>query len=283
MCFPSMCFPPISSNAMTDFDPTTKRPMLYSQMIEKAMGPGFSCGVLMGANVADEVAMQHVCESTLACQFNNPRDNQETVLLFDTPNFRVQHTTDIVGAEICGAIKNCIAIGAGFVDGLKLGSNTKAALLRVGLLEIYQFAQSFFPNQNLQYSTLMESCGLADLFTTCYNGRNRKCAQVFAQEWLLRDSETNCKLPFSNKNNRSCRELWEDIERRLLNGQKLQGIGTLTEVYQALQTHHILHRFPLINAINDIACGHRPLHSITDGIRVVKDSYPPAPHQRSYL
>jgi glycerol-3-phosphate dehydrogenase (NAD+) len=257
--------------------------MLFSQIIEKAMGPGFSCGVLMGANVADEVALQHVCESTLACQFRHRGHNEETVLLFGTPNFRIQHTTDIAGAEICGAIKNCIAIGAGIVDGLKLGSNTKAALLRLGLLEIYRFGQYFFPNQNIQYSTLIESCGVADLITTCYNGRNRKCAQVFTQECMRHDSKTKHHQVRLNQNEQSCKQHWEDIERRLLNGQKLQGISTLIEVYQALQSHNVLHRFPLMKTIYDIALGHRPVVSITDGIRAVKDIDPSIPHHRSHL
>jgi glycerol-3-phosphate dehydrogenase (NAD+) len=257
----------------------------------------FQCGVLMGANVANDVAQQQVCESTLACNYTTTTttetttdptpwwdgNNARTKLLFDTPHFRIHCTADIVGTEICGAIKNCIALGAGFVDGIPLGSNTKAALIRIGLLEIYHCGRFFFPNSNIQYSTMMESCGVADLITTCYSGRNRLCAQVFAQERRIVQEQGTTKKNNGHKNSTehqqstqpvnkglmSCQEHWHDIEARLLNGQKLQGVSTTNEVYHALSAHHILHRFPLIATIYKIAICNQPIHTIVDGIRVV--------------
>ena len=242
-----------------DFDNDAKLPVLISKSIEKAMGEQFRCGVLMGANVADEVARQRTCESTLACDFGNDNVNERIRQIFDEEHFRVSRISDVAGAEACGALKNIIALGAGFIDGLNLGGNTKAALLRVGLLEMTKFCTIFF--EGVDKSTFMESCGVADLITTCYGGRNRKCANEFAKrrggEYL--DPE-------------SCTTLWSKIESEMLNGQKLQGTLAAQEVYSLLQARSLLQAFPLMSAIYEISFKGKPVNTITDGIRTHAES-----------
>jgi glycerol-3-phosphate dehydrogenase (NAD+) len=108
----------------------------------------------------------------------------------------------VAGVELCGALKNVVALGAGFCDGLGFGGNTKAAIIRIGLKETIKFAKMFF--DGVKDDTFLESCGLADLVTTCFGGRNRKCAEAFAKK------EGD----------------WEELEKAMLNGQKLQGTIT---------------------------------------------------------
>ena len=102
-----------------------------------------------------------------------------TTLMIHFPRVSVVSDTQIV--EICGALKNIVACAAGFCDGLKCGDNTKAATIRLGLKEMMKYGDHFYPGGNP--ATYFESCGVADLITTCYGGRNRKVSEAFVTRW----------------------------------------------------------------------------------------------------
>ena len=76
-----------------------------------------SCAVLMGANIAMEIANENFSETTIGCL--NAADGAMFQQLFETPYFRVSVVQNVSGVEICGALKNIVAIAAGIVDGLK--------------------------------------------------------------------------------------------------------------------------------------------------------------------
>ena len=79
----------------------------------------------MGANVAREVAEERFCQATLGVR---SEEHEEILLeLFNRPYFSVSAVRDVEGVELCGTLKNIVALGAGFVDGLDLGANTKAS------------------------------------------------------------------------------------------------------------------------------------------------------------
>lgn len=59
------------------------------------------------------------------------------------------------------------------------GANTKAAVIRLGMVEILSFVEKFY--DDVKKETFFESCGVADLIASCYGGRNRKCAELFVR------------------------------------------------------------------------------------------------------
>ncbi|MHC4840128.1 MAG: NAD(P)H-dependent glycerol-3-phosphate dehydrogenase [Planctomycetota bacterium] len=98
--------------------------------------------------------------------------NAETLAKFCSHGgFRVYHVSDLAGVELAGAAKNVIAIAAGIIDGLKLGDNTKAALLARGLAEIVRLGNALGANER----TFAGLSGVGDLYATCASphGRNR--------------------------------------------------------------------------------------------------------------
>ena len=105
--------------------------------------------------------------------------------------------------------------------------------------------------------TFLQSCGLADLITTCYGGRNRKCAEAFSRKRVT-DNRTLTE--------EECESLWNKIESELLNGQKLQGTLTCKEVHMILSSRNLLDSFPLMNTIHMITFEGVPVEQIVDGI-----------------
>lgn len=189
--------------------------------------------VVMGANVANEIAQGKFAEATLG--FDSSAVGLEDVKtmqrIFSLPTLPITPVNDVVGVEISGALKNVVALAAGFVDGLDLGSNTKSAILRLGMIEIQKFAFEFFAGRGVRADTFWQSSGFADLITTCYAGRNRKCAEMFVR---------------SGKD-------WDYIEKCQLNGQKLQGHLTCAEIFEFLRGRGKLEEYKLFHQIYRIS------------------------------
>ncbi|MBU0729862.1 MAG: NAD(P)-dependent glycerol-3-phosphate dehydrogenase [Proteobacteria bacterium] len=124
-------------------------------------------GVLAGPSFAKEVAQQIPTAVTVAAK------TQEDALffqkLFFSERFRVYGGTDIIGTELGGALKNIVAIAAGICDGLKFGTNTRAALITRGLAEITRLGVKMGA-QPLTFSGL---AGMGDLVLTCTGDLSR--------------------------------------------------------------------------------------------------------------
>lgn len=237
---------------------------LFSESI--GHGLNIYVGALSGANLASEIANEKWSETTIAYdppmldareQAGGSPSSQESVEhkdvhgaispvklvplpaeypplnhavfrhLFHRPYFHVRMVHDVAGVSLGGALKNIVAIAAGFVDGRGWGDNAKAAVMRVGLLEMVKFGKEFFAETVNTATFLEESCGVADLITSCSGGRNHRCAKMAVQEAVSVD----------------------EIEERELNGQKLQGTSTAKEVYSFLNSRGLADDYPLFTAV----------------------------------
>ncbi|CAH2351286.1 glycerol-3-phosphate dehydrogenase [NAD(+)] 1 [[Candida] railenensis] len=212
---------------------------LLSQSITDTLG--IYCGVLSGANIANEVAKENWSETSIA--YTVPKDFRgegldidEFVLkaAFHRTYFHVNVIQDVVGASIAGALKNVVACAVGFVEGAGWGDNAKAAIMRIGLKEIIHFA-SYFEKFGINKGGVIapqpttfteESAGVADLITTCSGGRNVKVARYMIENKV---------------------DAWE-AEKILLNGQSSQGILTAKEVHELLDNFKLHDEFPLFEA-----------------------------------
>ncbi len=122
-----------------------------------------------------------------------------------------------------------------------------------------RFCQAMDPS--VQDSTFLESCGVADLITTCYGGRNRRCAERFAEQAAAAAASVQQQhQQHQHQQHQQQAEgdgrggaSWEELEREELGGQKLQGTHTAAKLFQVLQRRGLVAAFPLFSAVYQIA------------------------------
>jgi glycerol-3-phosphate dehydrogenase (NAD(P)+) len=153
-----------------------------SEILEQEM-PGAAVAVLSGPSFASELARELPTAVSVASR--NPDVVAAVQAEFRAPYFRLYGTSDVIGVEIGGALKNVIAIAAGLVEGLGLGHNALAGLITRGLAEISRLACA----AGAQRETLSGLTGLGDLVLTCTSGpsRNRRVGIELAHGRALRD------------------------------------------------------------------------------------------------
>uniref|UniRef100_A0A0J6FP32 Glycerol-3-phosphate dehydrogenase [NAD(+)] n=1 Tax=Coccidioides posadasii RMSCC 3488 TaxID=454284 RepID=A0A0J6FP32_COCPO len=162
-----------------------------------------------------------------------PVDHVFIKTLFHRPYFHVRVVHDVAGVSLGGALKNIVALATGFVDGKGWGDNAKAAIMRVGLLEMVKFGKKFFGETVNPQTFTEESCGVADLITSCNGGRNHRCAKLAVERGLT----------------------VEEVEKTELNGQMLQGTLSAREVHAFLKKQGLEDEFPLFTAVYGILEG----------------------------
>lgn len=129
--------------------------------------PQAECAILTGPTFAHELMNGKPSAATLACA-NDLHGSRLADTLSNT-RLRLYTTTDMVGAQTGGAIKNVIAIACGIIEGLGLGESARAALVTRGLAEIARLTVALGGRRD----TLMGQCGVGDLMLTCASMKSR--------------------------------------------------------------------------------------------------------------
>ena len=158
--------------------------------------------VVSGPTFAREVAEGLPTAVTVAANDQPFAEAMAGYLRGDT--FRPYTSTDMVGVQVGGALKNVLAIAAGIADGIGYGANTRAALITRGLAEIRRVGDALGAHPD----TLMGLAGLGDLVLTCTDdqSRNRRCGLLLGQGYNLEQARVEI-------------------------GQVVEGVGTVREAW----------------------------------------------------
>jgi len=140
---------------------------LPHQVAYEVLGDRYPVAVLSGPTFAREVGMGLPTAMTIASP--DPVYANQLAKSLHAQNFRAYTSTDIVGVEVGGAVKNVLAVGAGLCDGLGFGANTRIALITRGLSEIMRLGVAL----GAQAETFMGLAGLGDLVLTSTDNQSR--------------------------------------------------------------------------------------------------------------
>lgn len=190
---------------------------------------------LAGPTHAEEVAKQ--IPSAILSVSENEEVAKKVQEVFNTSYLRVYTGTDVIGAELAGALKNCIAIAAGISDGLGYGDNTKAALMTRGLGEMIIIGKFY----KADFKTFMGLTGFGDLVVTCTSqhsrnrylgeqiGRGRTVEEVVHEMKMVSEGATTIKAlkEIIEKNNLRT-PIFTELYNILYNKQSTK---TITELF----------------------------------------------------
>lgn len=150
--------------------------MTLSEQIEDEI-PQADVAVLSGPSHAEEVSRFIPTTCVVGAKTKETAEYIQNIFMCDV--FRVYTSSDIIGIELGGSLKNVIALAAGTADGLGYGDNTKAALITRGMAEITRLALKM----GAHIETMYGLSGIGDLIVTCasMHSRNRRCGILLGQ------------------------------------------------------------------------------------------------------
>ena len=193
---------------------------ILSQVIEEEL-PDKKYGILSGPSHAEEVAMQIPTAVVFASKDEKLQNLVQDV--FMNENMRVYSSSDVIGVEVGGALKNIIAFCAGIAIELNLGDNSFAALITRGLVEIRKLGIAMGGNQETFYGL----SGLGDLIVTCMSehSRNRRAGRLIGKGYTV-----------------------EQAQKEI--GMAIESIDNIEAAYQLSKKYNI--EMPIVEAVYDV-------------------------------
>lgn len=189
-------------------DPSTRQLLHY--VVADIFSDKIAIAALAGPSFAKEVAAEKPTAISLAG--NNSVFIDDLVTRLSNPYFRVYKNSDLIGVEVCGVLKNILAIATGIADGLQLGANTRAALMTRGLVEMGRLSAAMGADNR----TLMSLAGVGDLILSCTDDQSRN--RCFGKAIGLGETPNSAAKGI---------------------GQAIEGLYNVAQVYQLAQRHQV--------------------------------------------
>ena len=209
--------------------------LLPHQVVREIFGTGRPVAVLSGPTFAKEVGAGLPTAMTIASSSESYADSLARDL--SSSRFRAYTSTDILGVEVGGAVKNVLAIGAGASDGLGYGANARVAMINRGLIEMMRLGVAL----GARRETFMGLAGLGDLVLTCTDdqSRNRRFGLMLARGLSVEAALTEI-------------------------GQVVEGYTAARAVHEVAAREGV--SMPICEGIHGVLYGGRPVEHVVHGL-----------------
>lgn len=154
-----------------------------TQILEETFPQAEAVAALSGPNLAKEIAAKQPAATVIACKAEDKARFLQDI--FMNGYFRPYVSSDVIGVELCGCCKNCIALVGGMLSGLGFGRNSEAGLITRGLVEMSRLGMKL----GARRATFFGLAGMGDLIATCTSplSRNRSAGTALAQGRTLEE------------------------------------------------------------------------------------------------
>lgn len=212
-------------------DPNSR--LVLSELVKQRWGEQYPTAVISGPSFAREVALA-LPTALVVASLHSSYQRQIRDLLHSS-TLRVYLSDDVIGVQLCGAIKNILAIACGISDGIGYGANAQAALITRGLAEMRRLLQAY----HARPETCLSLAGVGDLILTCTDNqsRNRRFGLLLGQGVTLNQAETTV-------------------------GQVVEGKYNAAQIHMLAQEHHL--EMPICAEVYAVLSGQRsPQEAVT--------------------